>query len=143
MKFQNHYNREDFPDRGYEKNDQPSETVPDQSLTVRELVYRFTHNMDLSLAGLNRSYDEDGELNVPPNWNQLDLSEKMQWLDERKKEAKEEMEKYNAKRNKELADEQEAEIQRRVEEKLKANADAIRGGANNILKKPEGLEGGE
>lgn len=142
MKFQSQYNRDQFPDRGHEKGDLKSMTVPNQSLTVKELVYRFTHNMDLNGNDV-RVYDSENSISLPSNWNKLDLSEKMAWLGDRQDEAKQSLDKVNAERNRIWKENQDKEVERRVQEKLKAHADAIKGGANIILKKPEGMEGGE
>lgn len=128
MKFQNHYNRDQFP-RGYEVNNEPSDTVPNQSLTVRELVYRFTHNMDLNAVSM-RSYDQDDEIQVPANWNQLDLSEKMDFLQQRKDEAEGLLKNVERMRNEEENRKRDEEIERQVQIKLDAHKRAIQGGQN-------------
>lgn len=140
MKFQTQYNRDEFPDRGYEKNDEVSMTVPNQSLTVRELVYRFTHGMDLSL-GLSRSYSSEDDLDFPPDWNKLDLSEKMNWIGRKQQEVQDSADKLKAAKNAEEQKRRDAEIDRRVQEKFEAHKAAIE--QKNILKKPEGAPGGE
>lgn len=44
MRFKSHYNREKFkPD--YEINLQPSKTIPDQSMSIKEMISRYTRGL--------------------------------------------------------------------------------------------------
>lgn len=125
--FKTKYNAKRFPDQG-EVNTEPSMTIPDQSLTVAELVYRFTHGQPL---GGQRTplYDDDQEINYPANWEKLDISEKYQFMYERQKEYQDLAESLNLKKNQLLKEKQDQEIERRVQEKIKATRESR--GTNN------------
>lgn len=126
--FKNPYNAKNFKQER-ERNTLPDLTVPDQSLTVAELVYRFTHNM--SLGGRVGTYDSDAEIEFPADWDKLDISEKHDWLQERKEEFDQLSEKMQAHRNKLEKEKREREIDEAVARKLAANRKAISGEIEN------------
>lgn len=116
--FKTPYNAKRFEARG-ERNDGTSQTVPDQALTVAELVHRFTHGQ--SLGGSKAAiFDDDLDFDFPPDWEKFDLSEKVKYMREKQAELDELQRKYAAEQNKLIQDEKEKEIERRVDEKLKA-----------------------
>lgn len=120
--FKTKYNAPRFPDKG-EVNEMPSMTIPDQSLTVAELVYRFTHGQPL---GGHRTpvYDDDQEINYPANWEKLDISEKYEFMKERQQEYQKLVSDLDLKKNQILKEKQDQEIEKRVQEKIKAIRDA-------------------
>lgn len=77
MVFKNHYNREQFPDDG-EVNTLPSETIPDQSMSVREILLR--HSRGLS-AGGGRVPIYEGEEEFMPELANMDLAERQEYLE--------------------------------------------------------------
>lgn len=56
----------------------PSKTTPDQSLTVKEMIYRYANGMPLDIAqrvGLFDDLDDDDFTVHPANMQNLDLSD--------------------------------------------------------------------
>lgn len=84
----------------YEYNNQESATIPDQTMSMRELYERQKRGLTLA-NGKVPVYEspEDGEI-VPANWDKLDLSEKEQYMREKAQEIVEIEKKYKAERNK-------------------------------------------
>lgn len=72
MKFQNHYNSEEFP-RAYEHNVWPSLTVPDQSMSVKEIMDRCAQGLPISGAKVPVYNEEE-----IPDMKKLDLSERFE-----------------------------------------------------------------
>lgn len=68
-KVKNMLNAEEFPFEG-EKNFQPSLTIPDQTMPLRELIDRFTRG--LPVTSFKPVYDEDNSL---PDPRKMDLAE--------------------------------------------------------------------
>lgn len=109
--------------RSYEKNDKPSMTVPDQSLSIRELVYRYTHG--LSLGGSRVPvYEDENEIQFPANWDKMDLSERHEFFTERAEELAETQERLKQEQNRITKEQREKEISEAVEAKLKAIRDS-------------------
>ena len=104
-----------------EFNDGVSETIPDQALTIAEIMYRFARGLPLG-GGRDAEYDpeDDEDLILPPNWNKMDISERMDFLAEKRDEIQEIGGRYNEYRNKLHNEEREKEIEKRVNEKLQA-----------------------
>lgn len=72
MKFKNHYNAE--PSEG-EKLFGPSQTVPDQSMSVTEIMRRYASGLPMQGERVP-IYDGDEEL--IPNWDKMDLADRQQ-----------------------------------------------------------------
>lgn len=72
MKFKNHYNADEFPKIG-EHNRQASATIPDQSMTVRELLQR--HVKGLPIQGQKVGFYEPEDYDMPDT-RYMDLAEK-------------------------------------------------------------------
>lgn len=102
----------------FEVNTQPSETVPDQSLTVSELIYRFTHGKVTERVAV---YDTDVPFEMPHNWKSLDLSEQMEWLENKRVEYADITDRIQKEKDLMIQREREAEIDKRVAEKMEAN----------------------
>lgn len=122
--FKTPYNGKNFPDTGEKlAGEQASMTIPDQSLTVAELVHRFT--IGQSLNGRVPLFEDENDPNVyPPNWDQLDLSEKMDFIKEREQELRDIAAKLDLKKRTEEKLQREKEINEAVERKLQARKDA-------------------
>lgn len=65
------YNKHFFPDY-YETNYQPSETVPNQSLSLKTLLDRYARGLPLSGNASEPAYYGDEEM---PDLNRMDISE--------------------------------------------------------------------
>jgi len=73
MKVRNMFNASEFNDD--EVNNEPSQTIPDQSMSVREILSRYASGMPLS-NGKEQIYDgEDGD-GIDPR--RLDLAERQE-----------------------------------------------------------------
>lgn len=70
MKIKTQYNASEFK-KYRESNFSPSKTVPDQSLTVKQLLERFSRGMPLT-GELTPVYNGDIDL---PDFNTMDISE--------------------------------------------------------------------
>lgn len=73
MKFKTQFNAE--PSKG-EVNTQPSQTIPDQSLSVKEIMRRYASG--LPLEG-QRVPLYEGEEEATPDFANMDLAEREQW----------------------------------------------------------------
>jgi len=74
MKIKNMLNAHTFP-KEYEKNGQPSQTVPDQTMSIRELVRRYASGLPLGGSKEPIYEGEDGD-GVDPR--RLDLAERQE-----------------------------------------------------------------
>ena len=79
MKIKNLLNANEFPKK-YEVNKKPSLTVPDQALTVREILNRFAKGIPMDTKA---TVYEDVELedDFLPDPRTLDLAERQQYAD--------------------------------------------------------------
>lgn len=108
-----------------EYNDGVSETIPDQSLTVGEIVYRFSRGLPISGRVGEFDPENDDELILPPNWNKMDIAERMDFLAEKRDEIQDIGKRYNDYRNELYNKQREEEIERRVNEKLQSRTQAL------------------
>lgn len=69
MKFKNHFNA--VPDTG-EVNSQPSMTVPDQTMSVKEILEKHARGGVIGLGGKQEVYNGEEEI---PDLKRMDLSE--------------------------------------------------------------------
>ena len=69
---------------------QPSQTVPDQTMSIPELIRRYAQGLPLGAPKVPM-YEEDPEQDLlgGMNWNKLDLSEKSQFIKSAKNEIQE------------------------------------------------------
>ncbi|QCS36951.1 hypothetical protein [Tortoise microvirus 32] len=74
-KWRTPYNSKEFP-KNYEVNTQPSQTIPDQTMSVREIMDRYARGLPIS-AGKVPIYDGDEDL---PDFKKMDLSEQQELL---------------------------------------------------------------
>ena len=118
--FKTYYNRRDVVEPlDRETFTLPSMTIPDQSMSVSELVYRYTHGMPL---GGNRTpvYDEDLDVQFPANWDKLDISEKHDFFNEKAEELKDLRNKLQERQNQLTREQKEKELEEAVNKKLVA-----------------------
>lgn len=69
----------------YETTQQPSQTVPDQTMSMREILKRFTRGQKIDV-GYNLPYMEESDIETSSGMNihKLDLSEQMELLKQSK-----------------------------------------------------------
>lgn len=95
MKIRTAYNHQQIlAEKRYEKNDQPSLTIPDQTLTIPEILRRYARGIPLDSIVKLPIYD--GEDIYNPDMRTLDLTEQAELIEQRSAELK--------KLNKELED---------------------------------------
>jgi hypothetical protein len=83
-------------DTNYEQNDEPSQTIPDQALTIKQILQRFASGQ--SLEGKTAIYDESESEEYFPDPRYMDLAdrqelqenfkEELSYLEERSKSKK-------------------------------------------------------
>jgi len=83
-RFKTQYNAKLFPTVG-EINNMTSETIPAQSMSVREIMVRFAKGLPIDGARVVE-YDGGEDLLDGVNWNTLDLSEKANFVENLKSE---------------------------------------------------------
>lgn len=73
------------PTTGYEENSQPSLTIPDQTLSVTEILARHTRGQDISqfIRGIQHSEDQD-----LPDLARMDISERYDYIEATRLEIK-------------------------------------------------------
>lgn len=65
-----------------ETSDKPSKTIPDQSMSIKEILDRYRRGLPVT-AGKVPIWEEDGDNPItPPEWDQMDLSEKDEYMRE-------------------------------------------------------------
>lgn len=102
MEFATQYNNKRARDP--ERNTKPSLTIPDQSMTIREIMIRYAKGLPISGGRVPLYENEDGEEDFYPDIEHMDLADRQQFLEDSKKEielAKAEVARRE-KRNKEL-----------------------------------------
>lgn len=72
QKFQTQWKRHQVEG---ESSTKPSETVPDQSMPIIEIMRRYASG--LPLGGMKNPVYQGEDSGIPPNWDKMDLSEKM------------------------------------------------------------------
>lgn len=92
-KFKNNYNAHEFP-KQYEKNSGKSETIPDQTMTMREIMDRYAKGLPIGgqrQGTFDDSLDEDADdaFDMMPDMKKLDLSEQHDIMENSKKELSE------------------------------------------------------
>lgn len=82
MKFQTPYNY-NYQEQQYEKNTLPSETIPDETMTVREIFQRYANGQPLGGNGRTPMSDEL-KAALPLNWDTMDISERYDFAEKHK-----------------------------------------------------------
>jgi len=82
-----------------EVNNKPSLTLPDQTLSIPELIRRYAQGLPLGAPAVGH-YDEEPEEDLlnGKNWNTLDLSEKANFMQAAKEEYHEISKRVNKKK---------------------------------------------
>lgn len=80
MLFRTHYNSIEF-EKNYECNHLPSKTIPDQTMSVREIMRRFASGLPLEGAKVPIYEGEDEYM---PDLKTMDISEQYALIDEQK-----------------------------------------------------------
>lgn len=78
MKFQTHYRR---AERDHEVNTKPSLTIPDQTMTVVQIMQRYAQGLPLT-SGVKVPIYEGEDSEVPLNWDKMDISEQQDFMEE-------------------------------------------------------------
>ena len=82
--------------KNYEKNDQPSKTIPDQTMSVAEIMRRHVRGIPIE-AGKVPLYEEE---NTMPDLSKMDLVDRQEYLDNAKDELDQLKRKMNQKAKK-------------------------------------------
>ncbi|QGF19318.1 hypothetical protein [Antarctic microvirus CAA_003_V_1] len=77
----------DFTQQKYEINTQPSETIPDQSMSVDEIMRRYAQGLPMS--GERVPTYEDPEIETMPDLSKMDLADREQVIKSYTKEIQE------------------------------------------------------
>ena len=80
-----YYQPELFPD-DRERNYQPSMTIPDQSMSIREIMDRYARGLPIVSAGVPIYEGEEGEF---ADLSKMDLADREKYIEERKAEYEE------------------------------------------------------
>lgn len=81
-----------WEEQTYEKNDQPSQTIPDQTMSIREIIDRFANGGVIET--FIPYYGEEEDFNeMLPDPTKIDLADRQRFLEEISQEFKEWQEK--------------------------------------------------
>lgn len=95
-KVKNSLNAAQF-ERHYEYNAQPSETVPDQTLTIKQILDRFARGLPVN-RGI-QLYDEEHEDNDLPDFRTMDFAEREEFREAAEQELSEIKAKHKRKKD--------------------------------------------
>jgi hypothetical protein len=93
------YNREEHP-CNYETGFEPSQTIPDQTMSMRTLIERYTRGLPINVSQYQSTYQEGEDFDPTPDPLKMDLSERMEFADQAREELNQIKEKLNTKRGK-------------------------------------------
>jgi hypothetical protein len=84
MRIKNYLNRDSFP-KNYQTFTQPSETIPDQTLSIRQILDRHSRGIPMDVK--TPIWDENPDIDdILPNPQQMDLSERQEYAIQAKAE---------------------------------------------------------
>lgn len=113
-RFKTPYNAHKFPVHLHmESSRQPSLTIPDQTMSMREIMDRFARGLPIE-AGKVPVYE--GDEDITPDWNRLDLSEKMELA----REASEKIKEFNDNQDKARKKKEKAALKAQLIEEIEA-----------------------
>jgi len=112
--FRNHFNYNQFKIR-YEYSDKPSQTIPDQTMSVKEILSRYSRG--LPLEG-NKTPIYNGE-EIIPDLRRMDLSEIQEMQQENQRYITEETEKIETEQREKKRKKKYEEIETELREKIK------------------------
>jgi len=95
MRIKTSMNSHEFA-KNYEKNYLPSMTIPDQTMSIREIVERYAKGLPIDGAR-TAIWDEENDL---PDWRTLDLADRQELAERYQQEVKDIKEKHYNKVNK-------------------------------------------
>ncbi len=96
-----YFNREEHP-CNYEINELPSETIPDQTMTIRTILDRYSRGLPID-GQLTGQYQEGDEYNDMPDPRTLDLAERQEMAESAKQELEQIKASINSKKAKNTA----------------------------------------
>jgi len=109
MKIRNSLNAHTFP-KNYKVFTMPSETIPDQSLTMRQILDRYARGLPLEAKEM--VWDDNADLDdILPDPRTLDLAERQEFADNAKKELQDIKKVHAEKARKKVEDKIKAEIE--------------------------------
>lgn len=124
MKYKTWYNYK-LNKEGMEKNGLPSETIPGQSYTIRELLEKFTHGVSPAVAKIP-TYDpdqgfDDVDPTSAPDFDLADVTILLEDIKQKQSERSEQIKQANITAKKD-ADAKKSDDDRREEDRIKAEA---------------------
>lgn len=126
IKVRNNWNSKEFP-TDHEVNDLPSETVPDQALSVKTILERYARGIPLTETGrvpiwyTDQELQENKEIEDIPDLERLDLSERMDILEAQKQKVKDmqvSLQRQEKARQRKLAEQAQKDKEPKKEENL-------------------------
>lgn len=100
MKFQTGYNQKDFP-RKYKMAGGPSMTIPDQTMSMREIMDRYARGLPLNGQKIPIYNGEEDDM---PDLKNLDLADRERYMEEARMELEEVKGRINEKRRQKQMD---------------------------------------
>lgn len=102
MKVKNYMNRENFPKK-YKAFTMPSETIPDQTMSMREILDRHARGLEVptNIPIFEKEADID---DIMPDPRTMDISERQEYVRQAKEELNQIKEKLNKKTKKPVAE---------------------------------------
>lgn len=82
MKFRTNWNGSEYPKK-FEVNNMPSCTIPDQSMTVQEIITRFANGLPVDGQRVP-VYDDDVDMEFVPDLAHMDLADREAYIDQAK-----------------------------------------------------------
>lgn len=110
------YNANKWP-KDHEKNYAPSMTVPDQSMSIKEIMDRHAKGLPIIGNGNVPMYeDETTGILWPADWEKMDISEKQEYMEQAAKEIVQIREKHKKQKEKEYYDAAETYYRKKFED---------------------------
>lgn len=119
--FKTQYNKHKYL-KDFEKNNGISETIPDQSLSIPEIIKRHARGLPIT-GGRTPIYEGEDDLLQGRDWQKLDLSEKAALATTLAEEFADIQTGFENRRRDLEKEKQEKEIQKRIQEELKKQKD--------------------
>lgn len=119
MRVKNYINRDTF-DKKYKTFTMPSETIPDQTMSIREIMERHARGLELPTNIPVFESEPDIE-DIMPDPRTMDISERMQYVNEAKQELEQIKEKLNKKAKKPVTEVTETSVTDVTEDKRSAS----------------------
>jgi len=108
----------DYTKSRKEKTDKPSKTIPDQSMSVREIVSRFAKGLPISGNSQQPIWEGENPI-LPPNFQNLDMVEQRQIIQSLKTKVSQTQAELARKQAEAAAKKREEHIEKMVQERLK------------------------